>query len=80
MKKKLTLRMEKEAIDRAKAYARQRGTSVSKLVENFFTALETETREQEIETSPLVQKLAGLAAGADVSEEDYYDHLEEKHR
>ena len=80
MKKKLTLRMEKEAIDRAKAYARRRGTSVSKLVENFFVALDKDRREEEIETSPLVQKLAGLAAGADVSEEDYYDHLEEKHR
>ena len=36
MKKKLTLRMEQDVIERAKEYAAERGASVSKLVENYF--------------------------------------------
>lgn len=80
MKKKLTLRMDQKAIAQAKAYARRRGTSVSKLVENFFVALEADETNSEIETSRLVRELAGIAADTDVSREDYYDHLEEKHR
>ncbi len=79
MKKKLTLRMDEDAIARAKEYAKERGTSVSKLVENFFAALESEQQE-DIELSPLVQELAGIAAGSDLSEEDYYDYLEEKYK
>lgn len=36
MKTKLTLRLEGEVIERAKAYATRRGTSVSGLVEDYF--------------------------------------------
>lgn len=36
MKTKLTLRLEGDVIGRAKAYAAQRGTSVSGLVEDYF--------------------------------------------
>ena len=79
MKSKLTLRMTDEAIERAKRYAAQRGISVSKLVENFFAALEADDTE-DIEMSPLVQSLWGTLEESDVSEEDYRDHLEEKYR
>ncbi len=79
MKSKLTLRMTDEAIERAKRYAAQRGISVSKLVENFFAALEADDTE-DIEMSPLVQSLWGTLEESDVSEEDYREHLEEKYR
>lgn len=36
MKTKLTLRLDEDVIDRAKAYAAARGTSVSGLVEDYF--------------------------------------------
>ncbi len=39
MKIKLTLRLEDDVIGRAKAYAAQRGTSVSALVEDYFRLL-----------------------------------------
>lgn len=39
-RKKLTLSVEKRLIRRAKATAKRRGTSVSRLVETFFTTLE----------------------------------------
>lgn len=79
MKSKLTLRMNDDAIKRAKRYAAQRGISVSKLVENFFAALEADD-SGEIEMSPLVRSLWGTLEDSDVSEEDYRDHLEEKYR
>ena len=80
MKTKLTLRMEEDAIERAKAYARHRGTSVSQLVEHFFHALE-HNGHAEIPRSPLVESLLGIAdPDEDLSEEHYLRHLEEKHR
>ena len=78
MKRKLTLRMDDEAIERAKEYAAERGISVSKLVENFFEVLE-KTGEDDAEMSPLVKSLWGTLEGEDLSEEDYREHLEEKH-
>lgn len=80
MKKKLTLRMDQQAIERAKDYAEQRGTSVSKLVEQFFEALDGEERSEDVEASPLVQKLSGIGRGEDIAEDDYLDYLEDKHR
>jgi hypothetical protein len=79
MKKKLTLRMNQEAIERAKAYADERGTSVSKLVEQFFDVLNKKESTEEIEISPFVESLRGIAAH-DSGEDDYHDHLEEKHQ
>lgn len=78
MKRKLTLRMDDEAIERAKEYAAERGISVSKLVENFFEVLE-KTGEDDAEMSPLVKTLWGTLEGEDLPEEDYREHLEEKH-
>lgn len=41
-RKKLTLSVEERLTRRAKAVAERRGTSVSRLIETFFTALEQE--------------------------------------
>ena len=84
MSKKLTLRLDEEAIERAKRYASRRGTSVSKLVQRFFERLEDEDDRdgERVEESELVASLRGLLADADeeVDEEDYYDHLWEKQK
>ena len=85
MKKKLTLSLDDARIRRAKAYAKERGKSVSQLVSEYFDAL---TREEEDAPSagrpgrdrPLpdaVEDLIGIAEG---DKDDYYQHLEEKHR
>jgi hypothetical protein len=78
MKRKLTLRMSDEAIERAKEYAAERGISVSRLVENFFEVLELDD-ESDVETSPLVESLLGTLEEEDLDEEDYREHLEDKH-
>lgn len=45
-RKKLTLSVEERLTRRAKAIAERRGTSVSRLVETFFTSLEQGSREE----------------------------------
>lgn len=86
MSKKLTLRLDEDVIERAKNYAADRGTSVSQLVEQYFSALtsdEPDAPDQEEwteELSPLTRRLLGCLGGGDVDEEDYYRYLEKKHQ
>jgi hypothetical protein len=83
MKKKLTLRMDADVIERAKAYAAERGESVSKLVENYFAALTASQRPSEQEDTasygPITRSL-GAKPEEDVSEEDYFEYLWQKHQ
>lgn len=81
MRNKLTLRMDEAAIERAKRYAAERGMSVSRLVENFFEALDAPRSpdSDEFEMSPLVKSLWGILEGAEFDEADYRRHLEKKH-
>lgn len=88
MSKKLTLRLDEDVIEQAKRYADERGTSVSKLVEQYFVLLTEESEEDaddeeedwRDELSPITRRLLGRLKSADVDEEDYYRYLEEKHR
>jgi hypothetical protein len=58
MATKLTLTVDKDIIESAKAYARKNGRSLSALIENYLRALTKE--EDSIEAlSPKVQKLLG---------------------
>lgn len=59
-KKKLTLSVEERLSKRAKAIAEERGTSVSRLVETFFTALE---ERHEVEGPVDEQKAEGRPGG-----------------
>lgn len=78
MKKKLTLRLDKKLIDKAKKRASQKGTSVSKLVANYFSALEEEVNSSE-KLSPITTSLMGILEDADIEEKDYKRHLKEKY-
>ena len=51
-RKKLTLSVEERLTRRAKAIAKKRGTSVSRLVETFFTALEEGEGKNKVEQAP----------------------------
>ncbi|MFP5284395.1 MAG: DUF6364 family protein, partial [Thermoanaerobaculia bacterium] len=75
MDTKLTLKLDKEVIDRAKAYAERRGLSLSEMVERYFAGL---TREETgSRPTGLVAELAGLLAGAEVEDDktDYAEYL-----
>ncbi len=56
---KLTLTMEDKVIDSAKKYARQKGKSLSDIVENYLKSISThEVTEQDL--SPKVARLKGV--------------------
>lgn len=80
MDTKLTLRLNKDIIEKAKVYARKRGQSLSGLVENYFRFIVYEKEPEELYT-PLVRELSGiieLPAGYDLKEK-YTDYLIEKY-
>ena len=83
MSTKLTLRMEKALIERAKRYARARGKSVSRLVADYFALLDTSPgvppAVEEERLPPISRSLLGSLSGAELDEADYHRHLEEKH-
>jgi len=80
METKLTLRLKKNVIDQAKRYAIDHETSLSKLIENYLSAITTNSGSI-VKISPLVQSLSGVIQ---VSENEdakskYHEHLNEKY-
>ncbi len=59
MDTKLTIKLDDDVIKRAKRYARQQGTSLSKLVESYFDSM-TKNEPDDIEITPLVKSLSGV--------------------
>ena len=58
MATKLTLTVDKDIIESAKAYARKNGRSLSSLIENYLRAL-TKKEDSIEDLSPKVKKLLG---------------------
>ena len=78
---KLTLRLDQKLINRAKKHAKEQGTSVSKMVANYFEALESDQKSSFKDALPPITKsLVGVLNGASVSKKDYRSYLEEKHK
>ena len=59
MNTKLTLTIEQSIIERAKKYARQRGRSLSDIVENYLKVVTKDTVETDIVITPLTKALRG---------------------
>lgn len=79
MNTKLTLYLDKEVIEQAKAYAKAQNTSLSKLIESILSNWVQENEEREI--SPLVKRFSGvveLPTDYDLTS-DYIDYLAEKY-
>lgn len=79
MQTKLTLRLEKNLVESAKAYANSQGKSVSKIVADYFTLLEENSTEIEERIGPIAQSLKGSLGKSKLDESDYKKHLEEKY-
>ena len=72
MNTKLTLTIEQAIIERAKKYAKQKGRSLSDIIENYLKVITKETEPTEIEVTPLAKSLRGsFKAG------DNFDYKEE---
>ena len=61
MNTKLTLTIEKEVIEIAKKYAKEKGQSLSEMVENYFKFVTVKRKKiKEKQLSPKVRKLRGI--------------------
>ena len=66
MNTKLTLTIEEEVIKIAKEYAKEKGQSLSEMVENYFKFVATERIQiKENDLSPKVRKLRGIIKSDD---------------
>ena len=77
MQTKLTLRLEEQLIECAKAHAKKRGKSVSQMVADYFALLDRDDRPETL--APLTRSLYGTLGGTAVNEGTYREHLEEKY-
>lgn len=73
---KLTLSVDAQIAQRAKQYAADHGTSVSRLVEQFLDALSRSPRRGK--ATPVLSKLRGILRKG--SRQDYRKHLVKKYR
>ena len=58
MDTKLTLKLNGDVIEQAKAYAKKKNTSLSKLIESYLGLLIAPNEKQEV--TPLVKSLSGV--------------------
>jgi replicative DNA helicase len=79
MKNKLTLRLDDSLIKQAKKRAKEKGTSVSQMVADYFALIETKKSSSHQELPPITASLVGILKNADIKEEDYKKYLEDKH-
>ena len=74
---KLTLSVDERVVVRAKRYAKQRGVSVSRMVEAYLTAV-AEPSSPVRRNAPILRSLRGSLAKADLT--GYRKHLAAKYR
>jgi len=81
MQTKLTLSLEKDVIEHAKAFSRRQHKSLSKLVENYLRQITSAASEKEAIT-PLVSELSGVirSEAVDKRKKEYAEFLAEKYR
>lgn len=79
MDTKLTLKLDKKIIERAKIYASEKNVSLSKLIENMLFRI-TDSKSYKSEITPLVESLSGILPKIDFDKEDYTDYLDKKYQ
>ncbi len=81
MNVKLTLKLNKKAIERAKKYAQKNKKSLSVMVEKYFNLISDKDSTAEIEISPNVRDLSGIFKFSEnINIKDAYrKHIEEKY-
>ena len=79
MDTKLTLKLDQEIIERAKEYAKNKNTSLSKLIENVLSRM-TASGDFNAQITPLVDSLSGIIDANKINEDDYRTYLEEKYK
>lgn len=72
---KLTVRISRDLVENAKAFAAQNHTTLTGLIESFLQRLPT---QHPLENAPIVRRLSG-SLPQNVTIEDYKEHLESKY-
>ena len=77
---KLTLSVDDRVVKRAKRYARQRGVSVSEIVETYLDAVSSPpaSKMQPEPDAPILRSLRGILKGVDL--DDYNRYRDAKYR
>lgn len=73
MNTKLTLTLEREVIEKAKQYAKQKGRSLSDMIENYLKAVLEKELAMVTDIPPLIQSLKGAFKASD--DMDYKQEL-----
>ena len=81
METKLTIRLKKRVIERAKDYAQNHKISLSKMVESYLESI-TDPKKEESEITPLVESLSGVIhLSEDFNlKQDYSNYLTDKYK
>ena len=80
MDTKLTIKLDKNIIEKAKKYARRKNISLSKMIESYLNTITRESKP-DVEISPLVKSLSGVISLPDNFDfkTDYTEYLSEKY-
>lgn len=78
---KLTLKLNKRVIERAKRYSRKRKTSISQIVESHLNAL-TIDETKDLEITELVKSISGVISPDKISNyrSDYKKYITKKYK
>lgn len=82
MTAKLTLRLDKTVINKAKKTASRKGLSLSRMVEDYFKAV-ADQGAQEVRESPVLYEVAGVLSGKQDAAQlraGYRKHLSKKYQ
>ncbi len=81
MDHKLTLKIDKQVIDKAKIYARKNNTSLSRLIEAYLQFITSSGSADSGEVTPLVKSLSGVIKSSKLpnDKDAYRNHLTVKY-
>jgi hypothetical protein len=77
MDTKLTVRVPRQLLEKAKRYARENNTTLTELISAYLQRIPVEGSE--LDNAPIVRRLTGTLS-QNVTLDDYKKHLEEKYR
>ena len=77
---KLTLSIDEAVVGPAKEYAAARGTSVSRLVEDYLRLVARDPEAGDEIPTPVLARWRGVMEGSRVDGRDYRRYLEKKYR
>jgi len=74
---KMTVRVRRELLERARQYAQENDTTLTRLITTYFGHLQI--KDDPFVDAPIVRRLSGTLSQG-ISVEDHQQHLEDKYR